>query len=644
MMNDKDKMHPEDMRNLIIFAVVSILIWFLYETYILAPQAKALKLAQKARAELIINEPQLLEPIKIVTREEVLTQATTQRISFDNKEISGSISLQGGAIDDLILNSYYKTLEHKEKVELLTPALTKKSRFIDYGWVSSDKFIKLPNASSVWSVSGNDYLTPESPVTLVWGNGQGFSFERIITLDDNYVFSITQKVNNASGRDIELYPYALISQTDIPEDYGSTWVSHEGPIGFINSELQKMSYSGMAKDPSNKIEAERGWIGISDKYWLTALMPTQDQLTKYRFKYTPDPVTKARHRYQTDYTGSAIALADGGKIENTFKIYAGAKKVLTLEAYQKSLGIDNLDLAVDFGWFWFFTYPFFLALHYIALFVGNVGVAILILTFILRMSVFPLTNFSYRSFAKMKLVAPLITELREKHGDDKEALQADIVKLYQKEGVNPMSGCLPILVQIPIFFAFYKILFSTIEIRQAPFFGWIQDLAEKDPTTIFDLFGLVPWNVPEFLMIGAWPCMMLIVMLAQKKLNPPPQDKVQRDMMNLFPFFITFIMASFASGLVIYWTFSALLSVIQQMIIMRSMGVPIYLFNKDKFKEELEEKVSEGPDVHPLIEMAEEEVEKALFGEGEGENQADPESEAKKEIKPPKPKKSKKKK
>ncbi len=636
MMNDKDKMHPEDIRNLVIFGLLSIAIWFFYETYVLAPQAKALNEAKTARAELILQDPQLFDPIINIPREEIIAQ--TKRIKFSNDEVFGTISLKGAMIDDLSLSQYYKTLDKEENVTLFTPNKTENARYVDYGWVTSDKNLQMPNASTIWSVKDNDVLRPDLPVTLFWDNGQGLRFERILSLDEHYVFNITQKVYNKSGRDVKLYPYALISQTGIPKDYAGTWVSHEGPIGFMDGELESLSYSSMSKDPSQKIEAENGWIGISDKYWLTALIPTQGQLTKFRFKYTPDPIKKVRNRYQTDFTGAGMNLPAGGVIENSYNLYAGAKKVLVLEDYQKALGVDNLDLAVDFGWFWFMTYPLFLALHYLGMLVGNMGVAIIILTAMLRFAVFPLTNISYRSFAKMKLVAPQITALREEHKDDKEKLQAGIVALYQKEGVNPMSGCFPILVQIPIFFAFYKILFSTIEIRHAPFFGWIEDLSAKDPTTIFNLFGLLPYDVPSFFMIGIWPCLMLIVMLIQKTLNPPPQDKMQRDMMNIFPFFITFIMASFASGLVIYWTFSALFSIIQQAIIMRSMGVPIYIFNKDKFKEELEAKIEEGPDVHPLIEMAEEEAEKALFGDEEKP------SEAIKDISPPKPKKKKKKK
>lgn len=635
-MNDKDKMHPEDMRNLIIFGVLSLLIWFFYDSYVTQPQMKALDNAKKARAELIQNDPQLLEPLKDVSVKEALS--ASRRVSFSNEEISGTISLDGGRIDDLRLNQYFKTLDKVENVTLLSPAATSRSRYIDYGWVSGNKSLKLPDSSTLWRVKDNDKLQPDLPVTLLWDNGQGLRFEREIALDEEYVFTITQKVINRTANPVALHPYALVAQKDTPEGYFKIWTAYEGPMGFIGGELHQKSYGAMVKDSGKKIEADRGWIGISDKYWLTALIPAQGSMAKYRFKYTPDAVHKARNRYQTDVTGSEISIPAGGSAQNTYHMYTGAKKVITLGAYQKELGVEKLDYAVDFGWFWFFTKPFFFALHYIGLLVGNMGVAIVVLTFVIRTAVFPLTNISYRSFAKMKVVAPQITELRETYKDDKEKLQASIVELYQREGVNPMSGCFPMLAQIPIFFAFYKILFTTIEIRHAPFFGWIQDLSAPDPTSIFNLFGIIPWDPPSMMMIGVWPCVMLAGMLFQKKLNPPPQDKMQRDMMNIFPFFITFIMAGFASGLVIYWAISAILSIIQQAIIMRSMDVPIYLFEKDKFKEELEAKVEEGPDVHPLIEMAEEEAEKAMFGEGE-----EPE-EPPKPIKPPKPKKKKKKK
>ncbi len=636
MNNNKDQMHPQDVRNLIIFAIASLAIWFLYETYILGPQTKALKEAKQAKAELLLNDPELMEEIKEVTREEAMLQS--ERLYFRNDEISGSIPLTGGMIDDLSLNKYFKTLEKKENVHVLIPAGVKYSRYINYGWVSGDRKLALPDAATQWQVKDNNLLQPDLPVTLHWDNGQGLRFERILSLDKEFVFKITQRVINRSGDSVYLYPYSLITQTNLPENAQPRWIAYEGPVGFIGGALEQIGYGGMVKEPNKKIEAENGWIGFSDEYWFTALMPEQGKTTKFRFKHTPDPFKQKNKKYQTDYTGSELVVDNGASVEYTHHIFVGAKKVLVLEKYQKSLGVDNLDLAVDFGWFWFLTYPFFLALHYLGLFVGNMGVAIILLTVLLRSAVFPLTRVSYRSFAKMKVVAPQITELRDKYNDDKEKLQAEIVQLYQREGVNPMSGCLPIVAQIPIFFAFYKVILITIELRHAPFFGWIQDLSSKDPTSIFNLFGLFEYDVSWLPAIGIWPTLMLIAMLMQKKLNPPPQDSTQRMMMNIFPFFITFIMSKFASGLVIYWTLSATLSVVQQAYIMRSMGVPIYLFNKDKFKEELEAKSAEGPDVHPLVEMAEDEVEKAMFGEGDSEEEPKP------IISPPKPKKKKKKK
>ncbi len=638
MNQDKDKMHPEDMRNLIVFALVSIAIWFLYETYILGPQTKALNEAKKARAELLIKDPKLMEPVVSRTREEAVLETAAKRIHFSNKEIAGTINLKGGKIDDLSLVHYHETLEKERNVAILRPTGTELSRIIDYGWVTRDKNLRLPGEETQWRIQDNESLSEDLPVILYWDNGQGVRFERHLSIDDQYVITVKQRVVNTSDKSYGMHPYALVSQTGVPKRKSSNFVSYEGPMGAIGGLIEKKSYGHMVKNPNEKFEAAQGWIGFSDKYWLTAVMPQQDRISKYRFKYTRDPVNKLRDKYQTDFTGEEIELNSGATIENTTLIYAGAKKVLTLEAYEDKMRIDGLSNAVDFGWFWFFTYPFFLALHYIGLLVGNMGVAILILTFILRSAVFPLTNISYRSFAKMKVVAPQITEIKERHGDDKEKLQAEIVELYQREGVNPMSGCLPILVQIPIFFAFYKILFTTIEIRHAPFWGWIKDLSAPDPTNMLNLFGFLPYDVPTWLpAIGIWPCIMLIAMLAQKKLNPPPQDATQRMMMNIFPFFITFIMAGFASGLVMYWAFSATLSVIQQSIIMKSMGVPIYFFNKQEYKEiakkeeeELEKKRAEA---------------KAKREAGEnGEDKPSGEDEPVKDIKPPKPKKSKKKK
>lgn len=643
--NNKDQMHPDDVRNLIIFFVLAAFLYFSYDHYILSPQREALEAARTQDAQhgdaVIPDISESLAAKKPVAREDVLAQG--DRLSFDNGEIFGTIALRGGRIDDLSFHKYYETLEEKESVTLLAPKQTAHPRYVEYGWVAAEKGVKLPDSKTLWHVRGNTKLTKEEPVTLVWDNGEGLVFERIIALDEHYMFAITQKVTNRSGQALTLYPYSLITQTGLPAGLQGNWIMHEGPIGFIGGKLFELSYKDMRKEGGEDVDAHTGWIGITDKYWLTALVPAQEQNGQYNFRYTgsrDDPDNQGR--YQVDYRGAPLVLENGQDVQAQTHLFAGAKQVLLLEKYQKALNIPKFDLAVDFGMFWFMTKPFFYLLHFLGKLTGNMGVAIILLTILIRGGVFPLTNTSYRSFAKMKKVSPQILELRNKYGDDKQKLQQELVKVYEKEGVNPMAGCLPIIAQIPIFFALYKTLFVTIEIRHAPFFGWIQDLSAPDPTSVFNLFGLIPWDPPGFLMIGVWPCVMLVAMIIQKKLNPPPQDQLQRDMANYFPFMIAFILSGFASGLVIYWAFSAVIGVIQQMIIMRSLGVPIHLFGETKEDKAMEEAVEKGPAVHPLIEMVEDDAEEALFGDGDDTD--DSNGASSKEIKKPKPKKSKKKK
>jgi YidC/Oxa1 family membrane protein insertase len=377
---------------------------------------------------------------------------------------------------------------------------------------------------------------------------------------------------------------------------------------------------------------------MTDKYWLASLVPPQNEQVKYTFSFAgADEKDKdGKGIYQTDYMGAARDIAPGAKAEVTSHLFVGAKRVLLLEQYQNELNVPQFDLSVDFGWFWFMTKPFFYALHYLGQWIGNMGVAIIIMTIFIRGAVFPLTNISYRSFAKMKKVGPLVGELRKQYPDDKQKLQQELIALYQREGVNPMSGCFPMLLQIPIFFALYKMFFVTIELRHAPFFGWIHDLTAPDPTSLFNLFGLIPWDPPSALDIGVWPCLMLLAMLLQKQLNPPPQDPIQRDMANYMPFMFAYMMSHFASGLVVYWAFSAYIGIIQQVIIMKSLNVPIHLFGETKQEKELNEAIDQGPAVHPLIGMAEAEAEEALFG--------DDGSSSGPTVSKPKPKKSKKKK
>ncbi len=637
MNNKNDQMHPDDLRNMFIFFLASITIYMLYNTFVLEPKNEAIEAARVQQAA-FEQTPEYQESIvRPQSRGDVIS--SVERIKIDNGQISGSISLKGARLDDIALNQYYETLDKKKNVALLSPKRTTFPRYIDYGWVSKNKAIAVPDANTNWSVIGNQKLTKDSPVILSWDNGAGIRFERKITLDDRYVFQITQRVINNSGTEITLFPFGLISQKGVPIDFEGRFILHEGPIGFVGEELIERSYKKLIKEGPYSGEAIKGWVGVTDKYWLTTLMPAQGQAVKYRYHYIPSKTAltdeKEQGRFQVDYLGAEISIAPGNTGSTSSHLFVGAKELNILTGYQKDLGIPRFDLAVDFGWFWFMTKPFFSILHFFGTTIGNFGVAILLLTFFLRMSVYPLTSTSYRSFAKMKKVAPETAKLREKHGKDRTALQQDLMQLYQREGVNPMAGCFPILVQIPIFFAFYKVLFGTIEVRHAPFFGWIQDLSAPDPTSIFNLFGLIPYDVPSFLQIGVWPCVMLVAMLLQKQLNPPPQDPIQRDMMNYFPFIITFVMAKFASGLVIYWAFSAILSIMQQAYIMHSLGVPIHLFGQTEEEEKAEKAMEEGPAVHPLVEMVEDEVEEAMFGDDD---------EPIKPITPPKHKKKKKKK
>lgn len=638
---NKDKMHPQDTRNLFIFFVIAIVIFFSYDALILKPQAEALRQTKIAQSQQQAAEEALApaEPLEeIRSRPEALGQSP--RVTLHNGKIKGSLSLRGARLDDVALEEYHETLNGNDNVILLSPKATKQPRYIDYGWVGEEKSnLALPGPDTLWQVTKGNTLTHDSPLTLRWDNGQGLVFERDISLDEDYMIKVTQRVINNSGREVKLYPYALISQVGIPEASQRTWLLIEGPIGYIGKELHEIAYNKFYKEKSKSFEAAQGWAGITDKYWLTALIPPQGENVKYNFKYIghpPGKKAKDTGRYQIDYTGPAVTIAAGGTGESKAHAFIGAKKLLLLEKYEKELNVPYFNLAVNFGWFWFFAKPFFYALHFLGQFTGNFGVAIILLTVMIRTAVFPLTNISYKSFAKMKKVTPQVNALREKHGSDRAALQAELVKMYEREGVNPMAGCLPMLVQIPIFFALYKVLFMTIEMRHAPFFGWVQDLSAPDPTTIFNLFGLIDWNPPTFLHIGVWPLLMLTGMMIQRQLNPPPQDPIQRDMALYMPLLMTYMMASFAAGLVIYWTFSAFIGIIQQTIIMRSLDVPIYLFGQTDAEKKLEKSVDKGPAIHPLIEMAEERVEDAMFG--------DDDTPTEKQISSPKPKKKKKKK
>lgn len=629
-MRQNEQMHPQDTRNLIIFAVLSILMWLAYDHFVARPHAIEMqKAAQQAKIAVANAPKEILETSVVKPRADVIAQGNRVEIKTDH--MTGSLNLIGARLDDLVLKDYFKTVERKDRVELLSPARTPHPRYVETGWVADSSIPGIPNDKTLWRVRSGTILAPNQPVTLFYESG-GLVFEKTFKIDDGFGFLVENKVINQSGQDLTLHPYALVTEHGLPEDFQNLGVVHEGPIGYIEEQLVEHDYDYFEKNPDDVIAGQKGWVGLTGKYWLTAIAPMgQNEDTRFRFVSSPAINKDTKTRYQADATGPGRAIKVGESASYAVHVFSGPKKLNMLERYEDEWGVPHFDLAVDFGWFYFLTKPFFIILNWMYGLVGNFGVAIIIFTCVLRVFIFPLANTSYKSFAKLRQVSPEMYDIRHKYKDDKVKLQQELVALYQRHNVNPMAGCLPILVQIPIFFALYKVLSNTIEMRHAPFFGWIQDLSAKDPTSILNGFGLLPWDAPSFFAIGIWPILMMIGMIIQKNLSPPPEDPIQARIMGLMPYLMTFIMAGFASGLVIYWTINNLLGIIQQMIIMKSMGVPIHLFSSDKDKKKLEQEIKEGPSVHPSLEIIEHEAQETLEGlDG-------------KTISKPKPKKKKKK-
>jgi YidC/Oxa1 family membrane protein insertase len=501
--------------------------------------------------------------------------AASPRITIETPTLSGSITLKGARVDDLTLIKYRETVEPgSPKIKLLHPPGSARPYYVDFSWVSAQPGVALPTAETLWRAEGS-VLSPGNPVTLTWDNGQGLRFEQTFTIDQHYMFSITQRVTNSGDGGVALSPYGLISRTGTPEILGF-YILHEGLLGVFDNTLKEIDYDDLQDDGIIKQATTGGWLGITDKYWLVALVPDQPKTVETRFVHD---ARSGSDKYQTDFLYDALTVPAGASAEVTSRFFAGAKEVLLLDSYQEDLAIPRFDRAVDFGWFYFLTKPLFYGLHYVAQVVGNFGVAILILTIAIKLVFFPLANKSYNAMAKMRKLQPEMLRLREKYGEDKQRLNQEMMALYKKEGANPMSGCLPIVIQIPVFFALYKVLFVTIEMRHTPFFGWIHDLSAQDPTSVLNGFGLLPWNAPDLgplqmLNIGIWPLLMGITMFLQQRLNPQPPDPVQAKIFLFMPIIFTFLLASFPAGLVIYWTWNNLLSIIQQAVIMRRAGVP----------------------------------------------------------------------
>ena len=562
----------QDNRNLVLAIVCSALLVIGYQIFYELPKQQALEeQALLEQKDLILTAPE-----QTSNNEKIAETAIQQteiinapRITIDTPSIEGSISLAGARIDDIVLKNYTKTLdENSSKIRFFNRIDDTKPYFAEFGWIGSEE-INLPNSTSIWNTN-QSVLQPGKPVTLSYETNS-LKFTRVFEINEDYLIKITDKVKNTGLSDTTLYPYGLVRRTGLPKVDG-LFILHEGPIAVINEELKEVDYNDLIDDGDEIISSEidGGWIGITDKYWLAALIPDQKDRSEFAFRYSK----KSTGQWQSDWRGSAKILSSGSEIETTSHLYAGAKKLALLDKVEEDIGAYRFDLAIDFGWFYFLTKPFFYTLNWLSKYLGNFGLAIIGLTIIIKILFFPLQNGSYRSMAKMRALQPKLTELRERYKGDQQALNKAMMEMYRSEKVNPAAGCLPIFIQIPVFFALYKVLYVTIEMRHAPFYGWINDLSAKDPTSILNLFGLLPysvqnWPIPDFFQLGVWPIIMGASMWLQFRLNPTPPDPIQARIFAWMPVIFTFLLATFPAGLVIYWTINNLLSIGQQWLIMR---------------------------------------------------------------------------
>ena len=558
----------ENQKNLFLAIIISMAIIFGFQLLVPQPERTPITEEQTNSESLVELSIQKSSTTVLAERNEVINE--TGRVNFDNSKIKGSINLNGGLIDDLILEEFRETLDPtSDLIEFLNPLGSDNAYYLDTGWVSSDSTIELPDSTSIWSADKNS-IGINDPVKLTWTSDQNITFEKIISLDEDYLFSVDQRVINNSGLSFDLYPYGLSKRQGIPE-MQNFFILHEGPLSITDSVLKEYDYDDLKDDKKIKHPSIGGWIGMTDKYWQTAIIPNQNEPVQQTYSYSfVDNVDN----FQTDIVGQKIAVSNNASISHNFMIFAGPKIVKVIDKYMEEYGVQEFDRSVDFGWFYFLTKPIFHTLEFIFGYVGNFGWSIIIFTILMRICFFPLAQQSFKSMAKMKKLAPEMQRLKEQYGDDRAGMQKEMMALYKKEKANPIAGCLPILLQIPVFFALYKVLFVTIEMRHAPFIGWIHDLSAPDPAGILVLFGFVDWNVPgilQILNVGIWPILMGISMYIQFKLNPAPVDKMQAKIFGLLPIVFTFILGGFAAGLVIYWTTNNVLSMAQQYIIQRKI-------------------------------------------------------------------------
>ena len=561
-------------RNLILAIILSVGVLFIWSFFFEAPEQEMLNGEIESGDVSEVNSNELdMEAIDEIERSLGITEndnigldealSADKRVKIETDSIIGSINLKGLRIDDIVLKKYNETQEEfSEKIRVLQPIDTYDGYEVTFGWIKNqDANFETPNAESIWKVSNsNATLTSNNEVEFEWSNTTGQTFVTTIGLDEDYLFDITQEVKNNSNEEIIINNASKVTRKQAPSLSGM-FILHEGLLGVLQEKLELIDYDDLKDDEETlNFESDNGWVGITDKYWLAALIPDQNKSFKAIYTYDNGYIA-----YYRSLNATKVAAGSDHIVES--QIFIGAKEAKLIDRYQEDYGIYNFDLAIDWGWFYFLTKPLFNVIYFFSELSGNFGLAIIILTVITRIVFFPLANWSFISMAKMKMLQPEMTRIKELHKDDRAQQQQALMALYKKEKVNPISGCLPILIQIPFFFAIYKMLFVSIEMRHAPFYGWIQDLAAKDPTTIFNLFGLIPWDPPSFMIIGIWPVLMGLTMYIQQKLNPAPPDPIQARIFMFFPLFITILLAQFAAGLVIYWTTNNVLSIIQQWII-----------------------------------------------------------------------------
>lgn len=587
----------ENNRNFLITIALSVLILTLWQVFYMNPRIEAereqarieAERAEEAKPADPANPGQPAQPGQpgapadipgneggaLATREGAI--AASQRVAIDTPSIAGSINLTGARLDDVRLKDYQLTVEKDSPIiELLNPASLPNGQYVEVGYVGNDATGAVPRADTQWTVEGTPTLTPATPVTLTFTNDKGLTFKRTIAVDADYMFTVSDTVTNAGAASVSLASYGRVTRFDKPT-HASIYVLHEGLIGVTGEEgLQEIDYSDVEESKTVKpAKSTDGWLGITDKYWAAALVPSPKQAFQPSFNYFDNQ----RSRYQADFLTDPITVEAGQSTTVETLVFAGAKEVEKIDAYEKDRNIRQFELLIDWGWFHFITKPMFWLIDTLYKFLGNFGLAILATTVIVKAIFFPLANKSYVSMANMKKVQPKMLEIREKYADDKMKQQQAMMELYKTEKINPLAGCWPILIQIPVFFALYKVLYITIEMRHAPFFGWIQDLAAPDPTSVFNLFGLLPFEVPAFLLIGVWPLIMGVTMFLQMRMNPTPPDPTQAMIFNWMPVIFTFMLATFPAGLVIYWAWNNFLSIVQQGVIMKRQGAKIELWD-----------------------------------------------------------------